>query len=84
MSVQSAKFFATPSAAQPRSAVRSPVVLVWLTRAGRWVWRELEAMGQARANGELRRMAQQYAHDPQVAQALLDAIRPPGQSNQRG
>ena len=84
MSVQSAKFFATPSAAQPRGAVQAPVLLVWLSRAGRRVWRELEAMGQARANGELRRMAQQYAHDPQVAQALLDAIRPPSESSQRG
>lgn len=76
MSVQSAKFLVPPRAALPRSADWAPVLLARLTRTGRAVWRELEAIGQARANRELQRMAQQYAHDPQVAQALLNAIRP--------
>jgi len=75
MSIQSAKFLVPPTA-QPRGAVWAPVLLARLTRTGRAMWRELEAIGQARANRELQRMAQQYAHDPEVSRALLNAMRP--------
>jgi len=81
MSIQSVKFFATPSAAQPRGTVWAPDLMARLTRTGRAVWREVEAIGQARANRELQRMAQLHAHNPELAQALLNATRP---ASQRG
>jgi len=53
-------------------------VLAWLARTGRALWRALEAIGQARANGELQRMARLYAHRPEFAAALRNAQRTDG------
>lgn len=75
MSIQSTKLLVPPRAAQPQGAVWAPALLAGLTRTGRAVWRELEAIGQARANRELQRMAQQYAYDPVISQALANAMR---------
>ena len=78
MSVQSARFLVPPLVAEPRGAVWAPAVLAWLARTGRALWRALEAIGQARANGELQRMARLYAHRPEFAAALRNAQRTDG------
>ena len=75
MSVQSTRFLVPPPVAQPRGAVWAPALLDWLARTGRAVWRALEAIGRARADGELQRLARLYAHRPVLAQALRDAMR---------
>jgi len=84
MSVQSVKVHFPSSLAQPRGAVWAQGLSDRLAHAGRVVWRELEATGQARANRELQRMAQLHAHDPKFAQALLSAMHPSSPSSQRG
>lgn len=73
MSVQSIKVMVPPPAARPRDW--APALLAGLARIGRAVWQGLEAAGQARANSELERLAQQHAHNPQLAQSLRDAMR---------
>jgi len=80
MSVHSAHSFFSPLA-RPHGAVWSPRLQAWLARTVRAMWRELEAIGQARANRELQRMSQVHAHNPELALALLRAMRP---TSQRG
>ncbi|MDZ7591521.1 MAG: hypothetical protein U5L05_12785 [Rubrivivax sp.] len=81
MSAQSAKISVPSPAVHPQAPAWAPVLLARLARIGRAAWRELEVIGQARANRELQRMAQLHAHDPELAQALLDARR---RASQRG
>ena len=76
MSVQSVKFNFPSSMARARGADWAPVLLGWLARTGRSVWPGVEAIGQARANGELARLARQYSHNPELAQAFRNAMRP--------
>lgn len=75
MSVQSVKISFPSPMARPRSADRSPVLRAWLARIGRSVWQGFEAIGQARANSELERLARQHAHSPELAQSFRDAMR---------
>ena len=75
MSVQSIKVMVPPPVARPRGVDWAPALLAGLSRMGRAVWQEIEAIGQARANGELERLARQHSHNPQVAQLLRAAIR---------
>ena len=75
MSVQSIKAMVPPPVARPRGVDWAPDLRAGLSRFGRAVWQGLEAIGQARANGELERLARQYAHDPQVTQLLRSAMR---------
>jgi hypothetical protein len=45
-----------------------------MVQIGHALWRGLEMVGQARANRELHRLAVQYAHQPEIAQTLRDAM----------
>ena len=46
-----------------------------VSRFGHSVWRALEESGQARANGELSRLAHRFECQPEFAEALRAAIR---------
>jgi hypothetical protein len=76
MSTSFTQRLVSPPVAQPRGAVRAPALLASLARIGRAVWRELEVVGQARANSELQRLARLHAHRPEFAAALRGATRP--------
>jgi len=73
-SIQFAKVLVTPPMAVPRGAEWASALASKLVQAGRTVWRGLEKVGQARANRELQRLAVQYAHRPEFALALRDAM----------
>jgi hypothetical protein len=74
MSIQYANVLVPPPVTIPRGAVWAPALVNWLVRAGRAAWREMEAAGQARANGALQQLAVRYAHQPELAQSLRDAM----------
>jgi hypothetical protein len=74
MSVQFAKVLVPPPVAVSRGAERASAVADKLARFAQAVWRRLEAAGQARADRELRRLASQYAHQPEFARTLRDAM----------
>jgi len=56
----------------------APHTSAW-QRAGRWLWRELEAVGRHRAARELRELADRWATtDPALAKALREACEREG------
>lgn len=73
MSAQIAKVFAPPQVAMPRGASWAVALVDALAGLGRATWRGLEAVGQARAQSELRRLAVMYAHRPELARSLREA-----------
>jgi hypothetical protein len=66
-----------PPAAPRIRAFAAPSLPGALARFGRALWRQAEALGQARAQSELRRLAMVYAHQPEFARRLLEAARQP-------
>jgi hypothetical protein len=74
MSGQFAKFLVPPPVAAPRGAEWASAAADKLARFAHAVWRGLEAAAQARADRELRRLASQYAHQPEFAKTMRDAM----------
>lgn len=74
MSVQFAKVLVTRPIAAPRGAEWASALATSVVQIGHALWRGLEMVGQARANRELQRLAVQYAHQPEIAQTLRDAM----------
>jgi len=74
MSVPTAKVLVPPPTPTPRGAEWASALAAALDRIGRSVWRGLEAAGNARADRELKRLAVQYAHRPELTQTFRDAM----------
>lgn len=74
MSIQSAKVMVPPLAAMPRGSRWASSLVVGLTDASRRVWQALERVGQARAQRELRSLAERHAGQPELAQTFRDAM----------
>jgi hypothetical protein len=74
MSTHVSKVFVPASVSMHHGASLPSELFASLKRAGRAVWREFEAIGNARAEPELARLAVRYAHEPELAQAFRDAM----------
>lgn len=74
MSIQSAKVMVPPLTAMPRGSRWASSLVVGLTDAVRRVWQALERVGQARAQRELRGLAERRAGQPELAQTFRDAM----------
>ncbi len=74
MSIQFAKILVPPPVALPRGAEWVPALVARLARIGHALWRFFETVGQARAERALHRLSVQYAHQPELAQSLRDAM----------
>lgn len=62
--------------AMPRTGTAAAQVLPnVLARLGRALWRQMEAVGRARAQRELLSLATLYAHQPDIARRLREAAR---------
>jgi len=72
MTGQIVKVLVPPPVAIPRGAEWAASLVCGLARLGRSLWRELEKVGQARAERELQRLARQ----PEFARMLRDAMHP--------
>jgi len=59
---------AHPDLAQVEAAVAARLKSFFLA-----VWREMESIGNARAEGELQRLAVRYSFNPELARAIRNA-----------
>ena len=75
MTVQFAKLHISPTFALPRTIPRVSELTARLAPIVHKVWRELELIGQARAERELQRLSVRYAHNPKFARSLRDAMQ---------
>ena len=74
MSMQFAKVLVPPPVSFPRGADWVAELTVALSRVARSVWSQIEVAGHARADSELRRLAVRYAHQPELARMLREAM----------
>ena len=72
--IQFAKVLVPPPVATPRGAEWASTLMAAMARFGRRVWRALESIGQARAQRELRGLADRYADRPELAAILRDPM----------
>lgn len=68
------KVMVPPSPGVPRGAAWAGAAGAALARVGRWMWRALERVGESRARREMSSLAERYAHDPEIADALRNAM----------
>ncbi len=74
MSAQFAKVLVPPPVAMPRGAEWVSEMASRLAHIGQEVWRALELVGQARAQRELNRLSERFAHEPELARSLRVAM----------
>ena len=74
MPVQLIKVFAPLPIATPRGAEWASGMAIRLAEIGSKVRAAIERAGHARAQRELDRLALRHAHNPALAQALLDVM----------
>ena len=72
--IRFAKVHVPPPVATPRGAEWASALASAMARLGHRVWRALERVGQARAQRELRGLAERYADRPELAATLRDAM----------
>ena len=72
--IRIAKVHVPPPVATPRGAEWASALLSAAARLGRRVWRALERVGQARAERELRGLAERHTDRPEFAAALRDSM----------
>jgi len=75
MSIHLAKASFPFAVAHPDLAHVEAVVVARLKSFFLAVWREMESIGEARAEGELQRLAVQYSFNPEMAQAFRSAAQ---------
>lgn len=73
MSAQIARVMVPHPVAVPRGAAWASTAIDALLRLGNATWRELEAVGQARARRDSLRLARLHADRPDFARLLRDA-----------
>jgi len=76
MSTQLSKALVPSPLALQRGAEWVPELVTRLSLIGQNLWASLQAIGEARAQRELDRLAVRYAHHPELARALRDAAIP--------
>ena len=72
--IQLAKVLVPPSVAAPRGAEWASTLVTGLVSTGRSLWQALERIGEARAQRELRGLAERYTHRPELAATLRNAM----------
>jgi hypothetical protein len=74
MAIQLSKVFVPLPTVAPRGAEWVSELATKAARMGRKLWAALEKLGQERAQRELDWLAIRHAHNPELAQALRDAM----------
>jgi len=74
MSIELTKVFVPAPFAMPGDAEWASRLATRMADIGHAAWRALEDIGESRARRELHILAERYAHHPEFAQTLRDAM----------